>query len=70
MTDEEINIYQAKTLNEEPKEGEHFRRIKGTIDGDENKDRLEESITIVKRLNLKTNRLSCWKSTKWKNTFI
>ena len=52
MTDEEINIYQAETLNEEPKEGEHFRRIKGTIDGDENKDRLsEESITIVKRLN-------------------
>ena len=52
MTDEEIHIYQAKTLNEEPKEGEHFRRIKGTIDGDENKDRLsEESTTIVKRLN-------------------
>ncbi len=52
MTDEEINIYQSETINREITEGEHFRRIQDTIDGDENKNRLsEETGVIVKRLN-------------------
>ena len=54
MTDEEINIYQGETINREITEGEHFRRIQDTIDGDENKNRLsEETGVIVKRLNFK-----------------